>query len=190
VVKRVLAVLTVALLLPCAEALAEDQAAPAREHPFLLFSGGDVASLRQRAGADPLLKFCLDDIQKASPRKPGDENYSWQETLEDLAFLAALENDPELTKQALEFFRSMLREHDAARSFAKAGPSDNWYGRSPRAFALAWDWLAGRMAKDQKAEVLPQLEDWRLQAAIGVALLISTSKPALPQRTPVLRRNG
>lgn len=159
-VKRVLVVLTAALLLPCAEALAEDQAAPAREHPFLLFSGGDVAALRQRADADPLLKFCLDDIKKAAQRKPGDENYSWRETLEDLAFLAALENDPELTKQALEFFRSMLREHDAARFFARIGSRDNWYGRSPRTFALAWDWLAGRMAKEQKAEALPQLEDW------------------------------
>jgi len=160
VLKRSFAVVAAALLLPWTGASAGEQTAPAPEHPFLLFDAGAVAALRQRAGADTLLKYCLDDVRKASRRKPGEENYCWQETLEDQAFLATLENDPELTKQAVEFFRAMLREHDPAQFFAKAGPYDNWYGRTPRAFALAWDWLAPRMTQEQKSEALPQLEAW------------------------------
>src|SRR6185369_6978195 len=125
-------------------------------HPFLLFSARDVPSLAQRAAAEPLLAECYANLQATAQAKPEDE--WWSERLEAAAFLATVNNDSQAKQKSIELLLTSLHGDDPAAFYKKADFHNQ--ARPLRALALAWDWLEPVMTPEQKAEVLPLLEQW------------------------------
>ncbi len=125
-------------------------------HPFLLFNARDVSSLAQRAAAEPLLAECYANLQATAQAKPEDE--WWSERLEAAAFLATVNNDSQAKQKSIELLLTSLHGDDPAAFYKKADFHNQ--ARPLRALALAWDWLEPVMTPEQKAEVLPLLEQW------------------------------
>lgn len=156
----------IALLLLCAGCNSDNDSNPTPEpaakarHPFMLFGPGDVAGLRQRAAADPLLAECYANLQATAQAKPEDD--WWTDRLEASAFIAVTENDSAKKQAAIELMLASLRNEDAEKFYKKADFHNQ--ARPLRALALGWDWLEPSMTSEQKAEALPLLEHWSVFA--------------------------